>query len=153
MSDYSFMRSGRGNGIENYSEAAIQEDLTVLLVAFSENSLKNAAIYCTHAGRNGVTTTDLKAAMMLECLVFLQRSDVMDQALSIKEELRSMDDDDQTHLDDPPEDIQPFTPSLCKCTLCNCINGIETRWSHWTPSNTLELVLKQNIDRLPCSEI
>ncbi len=60
MSDYSFMKTGQSNFIEEkkLSEKEI-ENIEILLSLFTSNALINASKYVKYSNRNGITSTDI----------------------------------------------------------------------------------------------
>lgn len=148
MTDYSFMKSGFNNIVENDEEMI--QNITSILVCFSENALKTAAKYVEHAKRRNISAEDLKRCFMFELFAFSKRPQLVETLESIKnelygdEELEELEDDDVI-LDQEEDD---FELSECKCALCTFINNIYTKWDNFEPSSQLETILKKHIENI-----
>ena len=46
---------------------------------------------------------------------------------------------------------EQFVRSTCICALCKDINSTYDNWNNWVPTNSMELVLKKNIDEINLS--
>lgn len=145
MSDYNFLKSGSGNDI-NLSDKQIQE-LQSLVYLFAENALKSSALYVKHAKRTIVLIEDIQRCMKLEAMIFCKKSDNIQQAKILLDEILQ-DDDEDDDLSDllAPDDEEEFTLSECECNLCLIINDIDSFWKDWEPETPLEISLKKNIE-------
>ena len=148
MTDYSFMKSGFNNLVENDEEMI--QNITSLLVCFSENAFKTAAKYIEHAKRRNISAEDLKRCFMFELFAFSKRPHLIETLESIKnelygdEELEELEDDDVI-LDEEEDD---FELSECNCALCSFINNIYTKWDKFEPRSQLETILKKHIENI-----
>ena len=108
--DYSFMKSGFDlTAPPSNTDTDFKENATALLVTFTSEALRSAAIYVSHGTRNVVTIEDIKRAMMLELFLFNKRPDLLEKTKEIKEELYGDDDDDDDDVIVSDEDeMVPF---------------------------------------------
>jgi hypothetical protein len=147
MSDYSFMRTGSSEADQSDSENA-----QALVLAFAENALKSAALYVSHGGRGGITSQDLKRALMIEMFVFTRRPDVLQQIESVKRQVASLEEEDEIPDSDSPKHVDDcFKLSECMCQLCQCMNSIHLHWDIFTPASTIEEILREHINNIRCS--
>jgi hypothetical protein len=90
MSDYSFMRSGRGAGGNTNSDpfgGFSQEDIKILLSLFVSNAMINAAKYSKICDRNGITKEDVEYGLKYEVIEFFNRDDLMEGYDEIKRDM------------------------------------------------------------------
>ena len=158
MSDYSFMKSGFNNLITNETED-LERNVTILVATYATEGLKHASRYITHhKTRNKITGEDIKRGMMLEVFLFNNRPDLIDKLEEIKTLIAGDDDDDDDDSDedeDEDEDEEEdeleeleFTENDCECAICKCMNTIYTRWNNFNPTSQLEIIIKENIDKI-----
>ena len=83
--DFTFMKSGFDN--TPLDEDDMKKNIASILVHFTENALKSAAIYVKHCKRNVVTIEDIKRGMMLEAFLFGRRTDTGEKVEAIKREI------------------------------------------------------------------
>ena len=147
MTDYSFMKSGFNNLVENDEEMI--QNITSILVCFSENALKTAAKYVEHAKRRNISAEDLKRCFMFELFAFSKRPNLQEKIENIKNELYSEEldelEEDDVVIDEEEDD---FCLSECKCQLCTFINNIYDKWENFEPSSNIERALKKHIDSI-----
>ena len=153
--DYSFMKSGFDlTAPPSNTDTDFKENTTALLVTFTSEALRSAAIYVSHGTRKVVTIEDIKRAMMLELFLFNKRPDLLEKTKEIKKELYGDDDGDDG--DDDGDDVivsdedemVPFAENNCECALCKTINTIYTRWDNWTPTSEFEKMFMKHIEQL-----
>ena len=152
--DYTFMKSGFDLTAPP-TDNEFRENTTAILVTFTSEALRSAAIYVSHGQRKVVTTEDIKRAMMLELFLFNKRPDLLDKANEIKKELygeEDADDADNEALNNAivsdEEEVEPFAENNCECALCKAINTIYTRWNNWTPTSEFEKVFMKRIEEM-----
>ena len=75
MSDFSFMKTGFNNLVDEGPSKEELMELSSIVMAFTKNGLKNSDIYVKHAGRNGFTPQDIKIGLQLEVFEFMKRED------------------------------------------------------------------------------
>lgn len=161
MTDFTFMKSGFDN-LENNDREKTLQNVSSIMVHFTENALNTANIYTKHAGRKIVSIEDIKRSMMLEIFFFQKRGGIADKINKIRKDLfENMSDDSDSDCDDINEiikneyeegeydgDEDNFTESTCECSLCNCINNIYERWENWEPETPIQLILKNRITEM-----
>ncbi len=147
MTDYSFMKSGFNNLTQDNTDYI--QNLSSILVAFTENAMETASKYVKHSKRNHITSEDLKRGLMMELFVFSQRENLQSQVESIKKYLyEDEDSDDEEEEVLEVEDIDEFSESKCNCILCQYINNIYTHWNSYTPKSHIEEIIKSHINNI-----
>ena len=81
MSDYSFMKSGFDNLLEN--EEDVEKNVTAILLHFMKNAVRSAGIYVEHGKRNAITPEDIKRGLMLEIFLFTKRIGLKSEIVKI----------------------------------------------------------------------
>jgi len=165
MSDYSFLKTGFGGLIENEKENDPSEFILrvqSILFSFMEKGIKQAELYVKHAGRNSITKEDIQICLKAETFDYLQRPDILDSVNKWRNIILE-DVDKEEELDDgecdgvepdgddmcspePCVDELEFTPSVCKCVICNKLNNIDIVWNEWNPQEGLETILYNAIN-------
>ena len=147
-SDFSFMKSGFDNS--PLDEEDMKKNIASILVHFTENALKSAAIYVKHCKRNVVTIEDIKRGMMLEAFLFGRRTNTGEKVEAIKREIFgeevNSDDEEEVEFAEKDEEAE-FTESKCECGMCQCFNTIYERWEGWEPENGMMSILKTHISK------
>ena len=95
MTDYSFMKAGRG--LHNQPELNIVDETYIasLLTLFTSNAIINASEYSTICGRNGITKEDVKYALIFEVFEFLKNPNIISDLQEIERDIETeMDNDD-----------------------------------------------------------
>jgi histone H3/H4 len=151
MTDYTFMKSGHDNLISNEITEE-QQNMISIIIGFTENALKTAAKYTTHAGRNVVLPEDIKRSLMLEMFIFNKRENIIEQLEDIRKEIFEDSSDDEEIIMDEAEEIPEFCESTCECTMCKTLNNIRNNWNSFIPSSRLETLLKNYIDKMDTCE-
>lgn len=148
MTDFTFMKTGHDNLISNEITEE-QQNMISIIIGFTENAMKTAAKYVTHADRKVVLPEDIQRGMMLEMFLFNKRENIIEQLEDIRKEIfeDSSDDDDEIIMDEP-EEIPEFCESACTCIMCCTMNNIRTTWESFTPNSRLEILLKDYINRM-----
>ena len=125
-SDFTFMKSGFDNTPVNVEE--MQKNIASILIHFTENAMRSAAIYTKHSKRNVVTKEDIKRGMMLEAFLFGARENTAEKVEEIKNEVYgnddsecSSDEEDMNLYDEEDEDVE-FTESTHNCQICKTFN-------------------------------
>lgn len=152
--DFTFMKSGF-DMVEINDEEEFKKNIVSIMLHFTENAAKSAAIYVEHAGRKYITTEDIKRGLMLEAFLFAHRTQKQEEIEKIKEELygTSLDHIDETELEwsnsmDSDDETNHFTESQDDCGICKCFNGIYDRWDNWEPENQIMTILKSRISEI-----
>jgi len=155
--DYSFMKSGFDLTGATVADSDFKENATALLVTYTSEALRTAALYVSHGVRKVVTIEDIKRAMMLELFLFNKRPDLLEKTKEIKDEIYG-DDGEEDGEEDSEEDLNeviasdeemvPFTENSCTCAMCSGINTIYTRWEDWTPTSEFEKMFMKHIEQM-----
>jgi len=148
MSDYSFMKSGFNNLAQDDSDYI--QNISSILVAFTENALKTASKYVKHCKRSHITSEDLKRGLIMELFVFSQRENLQSQVESVKKFLYEEDSEDSDEDNEviEVEDCDEFKESDCNCMMCQYINNIYTHWESYTPKSQMEEIIKTHINNI-----
>ena len=148
MGDYSFMKSGFNNLAQDNTDYI--QNLSSILVAFTENAMKTASKYVKHCKRSHVTSEDLKRGLMMELFVFSQRENLQTQVESIKKYLFEVEEEEEEEEEEviEVEDGDEFSESKCNCVMCQYINSIYTHWESYTPKSQIEEIIKTHINNI-----
>ena len=155
--DYSFMKSGFDLTGATVADSDFKENATALLVTYTSEALRTAALYVSHGVRKVVTIEDIKRAMMLELFLFNKRPDLLEKTKEIKDEIYGDDgegdgeEDSEEGLNEviaSDEEMVPFTENSCTCAMCSGINTIYTRWEDWTPTSEFEKMFMKHIEQM-----
>jgi len=150
MDDYSFLKTGFSNLIDNKEETS--DDMVIriqsILFSFMENGVKRAEEYVKHGNRNNITKEDLQLCLKAETFDFLNRPDVLDSVLKWRKIIE--DDLEEGYLSEDDLDIisneenmtlDIFCKNTCKCKCCDKLNNIDEIWNKWTPKDGIETIL------------
>ena len=148
MSDYSFMKSGFNNLAQDNTDYI--QNISSIMVAFTENALETASKYVKHCKRNHITSEDLKRGLMMELFVFSQRGNLQSQVEGVKKFLYEDDSEDEEEENEviEVEDCDDFEESKCTCIMCQYINNIYTHWESYTPKSQMEEIIKNHINNI-----
>lgn len=153
--DYSFMKTGF-NPVRQDPELDEMDDMYIasLLTLFTSNSIVNASDYCELCGRNGVTKEDMRYGLIYEVFEFLNNPNLVDDLREVEKQLEdeySEDEDIETMLDDNIEDfyrvdnIEELDDN--EKGFVNKMHKYYDDWDDWEPTNELEKILKNAIDK------
>ena len=145
MTDYSFMKSGFNNLAQDNTDYI--QNLSSILVAFTENAMKTASKYVKHCKRSHITSEDLKRGLMMELFVFSQRENLQTQVESIKKYLFEEEEEEEDEVIEV-EDGDEFSESKCNCIMCQYVNNIYTHWESYTPKSQIEEIIKTHINNI-----
>ena len=165
-SDYNFMKTGTSNLVEPLVSNEEIIHIGGILMAFMSNAIKHSDTYVHHAGRGGITPTDIKYALQYEIFEFTTRKDTPKNIQDMVEWLKNdriehpdeyydtgeeADNESLEYSDSIEEDdevIDDFAESVCDCLLCNKINVTNQLWKHWVPTTKMEEILKDAINNI-----
>ena len=167
MSDYSFMKTGSNNIIEDTSLTDSElESIEVLLTLFTSNAISNASNYVKYCNRNGITTTDIIYGLKYEVFEFFKRNTLEKDIESMTKDYETSkyeDEDEDEDEDDPvaaaaDEDeetkLDHFERILIKDINDENKDFIEKihmyydSWDKWQPHTPIEHILKNSIDKM-----
>lgn len=137
----------------------LQKNIAAMVILFSKNAMKFAALYTNHSKRKIITTEDIKRGMMLQCFIFENTPNLANEIKEIKETLLDDNDDvrddiidginnaaDEAVLTD--ETPLEYTESECTCVLCKNFNTMEERWANWKPVKPIYQIFKMHIENM-----
>ena len=174
MSDFSFMKTGFSNLVDEGPSQDELLEIGSIVMAFAKSGLKNSEIYVKHAGRNGFTPEDIKIGLQLEVFEFMKREDtpknIKDTLEWLKKDIeeygefeeRLEDEDDTTIVDylledeedfeeldiSDEEEVMEFTKSECTCSKCVQMNAVSQLWDRWEPDTPMNKILKSAINKI-----
>tara|TARA_B110001450_G_scaffold237541_1_gene243860 strand:+ start:137 stop:619 length:483 start_codon:yes stop_codon:yes gene_type:complete len=140
------------------------ENIMSIVLSFMGNAVQDAGTYVEHSGRTVVTKKDIQMALQAETFEYIHREDIEGSLLYYKDEVKkdierhndvtyedsdSEEDTVQTFLNNkvvPDSDMEKYTKSLCKCSVCKRLNQAVLTWEHWTPETDMEKIIKKVID-------
>src|SRR6056300_860210 len=121
------MKTGFGESSGAYEERQL-EAIGDILMPVLEKSMLLAAKYCNACGRDVILPQDVEYAAKY-CVMNTVGQDVGMSMLADEEE--------------SPE----FTPYTGEDPMMNAINDAQVAWATWEPTNPIEIMLKNAIDR------
>jgi hypothetical protein len=113
-----------------------------IIVPVLEKAGLLAAQYSKACGRTTLTAEDLKYAMM-----YCARYQVGVDTGSILPEESDSDSDSEYEFETVDEDDEPFTRYTGDDDLMNKINECHDTWTEWEPSNKMEEMLKDAVNK------
>lgn len=119
----------------------IQTALDIIVPVLEKGGLL-AAQYSKACGRTTLTAEDIKYAMM-----YCARHQVGVDVGSILPEETDSDSDSEYEIETVDEDEEPFTRYTGDDTLMNKINECHDTWDDWEPSNMMEEMLKDAVNK------
>ena len=162
MSDYSFMKSG-SNMVRTNPELDenTEQNIMSMLTLFTSNALINASEYIKICGRNGITKEDIKYGLIFEVFEFIKNPNLLDDLNEVEEELLKEDTDNDEDWEDVDENDNIIPENKLDEFSRIDINNVEAKdkdfvikyhnyydsWDDWVPSNQLETILKDAIDK------
>lgn len=170
MSDYSFMKSGSGNGTyqdnsENNLDKKTENDILSLILVFIEDATKLSVTYSNHANRNKATVKDLSLALKVRAFhgdEFWNLPDVQEKIQSAQDfineeeeytesnedEDMEISNDDADNMEAEEEEYIEFSLSSCTCKICKDMNEIDSKWGTWEPTDNINKILKKHINEI-----
>ena len=157
------MKTGFNLMQENDDEER-KKKIAAMVILFSKNALKFAALYVSHSKRKIVTTEDIKRGMMLQCFLFENTPNLANEIKEIKETL--LDDniiadmiDEMNTIEAVGDIVAPgailtddepleYSESECTCVLCNSFNTMKERWDNWEPTDKIYEIFKIHIENM-----
>jgi len=158
--DYSFMKSGFNNLVQNNDDIQeLQKNIATLVCYFAKNALKAAGLYVSHSSRNIVVEQDIKKAMKLEVFLYENHPNMVEELKEVKQKISeenmvetmvdTITENSEEEIDDViTDETEEYCNSECKCYLCETLNNIDERWISWKPKNPVEEILKKHIDNM-----
>lgn len=157
MSDFSFMRSGLGDGEPSNNVSPDFMRMVVSLMALlCEEALGTAATFAKACGRKQVTPEDTILALKYESHFFWDKDidDRFMERLSIeREHTYETDDDESDESDDETaetaDEDEVFTDAFVSGDreLYDRVLDVAARWDTWNPDDVAKRMLKSAIDK------
>jgi len=137
------MKTGFGESSGAYEERQL-EAIGDILMPVLEKSMLLAAKYCNACGRDVILPQDVEYAAKY-CVMNTVGQDV---GMSMLADEQESDDDSESDLEEVEQEECPeFTPYTGKDPMMNAINDAQVAWATWEPTNPIEIMLKNAIDR------
>jgi len=151
------MKTGFNLVQENDEE--LKKNIAAMVILFSKNAMKFAALYANHSKRKIITIEDIKRGMMLQCFIFENTPNLANEIKEIKETLLDDNDDVREDIIDGINDAGDeavltdetpleYTESECTCVLCNNFNTMKERWANWEPKDDIYKIFKIHIENM-----
>lgn len=161
MSDYSFMKTGFNNLVEQ-TKLSDEEmrNIEAMLALFMSNAMKDAMTYTELSNRNHVTKEDIKYGLRYEVFEFLNTENLVDKVNDMNDELDELEDDeeDYEYMDDvlvSEEELIPFKRiddvsniEGDNLEFVEKMNHYYDIWDEWIPDTPLLKILKNSIDKI-----
>lgn len=134
------MKTGFGDasGVEERELEAIGN----ILIPVLEKSMLLACKYCNACGRDVVLPQDVEYAAKY-CVMHTVGQDVGESVVDSDSDSESGSDIEQVDAEACPE----FEPYTGDDPLMNAVNEAQAAWATWEPTNPIEIMLKNAIDR------
>ena len=154
------LKAGRGDG-SMPADPQLQLAMTSVLCCFVEAAMRDAAAYCAAAGRTRVTARDVCLGMKAQAVpsgAFWERPDLASEfgahrAGLLEEMARGDDSDDDSDAgeeEDEEEDEEAeeqWTRAPEGDALVDRLHAAEAEFASWTPTEPLELAVRNAILR------
>lgn len=135
------MKTGFGESSGAYEERQL-EAIGDILLPVLEKSMILAGKYCNACGRDVVLPQDVEYAAKY-CVMHTVGQDV---GISIMDE--DEDEDEEEDIEEVDQEECPaFVPYTGGDPMMNAVNEAQTAWTTWEPTNPIEIMLKNAIDR------
>lgn len=135
------MKTGFGESSGAYEERQLDAIGDILLPVL-EKSMLLAAKYCNACGRDVVLPQDVEYAAKY-CVMHTVGQDV---GMSIMDDEEDEDEDEDIEEVDQ-EECPAFVPYTGDDPMMNAVNEAQAAWATWEPTNPIEIMLKNAIDR------
>ena len=166
------MKTGFSNESNDFNNKDYQLNIMSLLTVFMENALENASTYTVHSNRNIVTSKDISMALKRELFEFLNSPNIEERAQKILEDYKLEIENDEEEYDEEEYDEEEydeeenneeenneeenndeeendvFSKNNCSCEICSGMNNYSEKWNTWKPSNGIEEILYNGINKI-----
>ena len=136
------MKTGFGESSGAYEERQLDAIGDILLPVL-EKSMLLAAKYCNACGRDVVLPQDVEYAAKY-CVMHTVGQDV---GMSIMDDEEDDEDEDEDIEEVDQEECPAFVPYTGDDPMMNAVNEAQAAWTTWEPTNPIEIMLKNAIDR------
>jgi len=151
------MRTGLLEGETTPAMDDTSSQVYALMLAFSKEAVVVAGRCTCAEGRKVVKPEDMRDALMYCARTFFQKSDedlqqrVEDATQELEEEDESEDDEATASTEE--DDEEPIDPSIIEprdVALRRNVKTVAAHWHLWTPTDPVQVLIKQAIDAVPC---
>ena len=157
MSDYSFMRAGRGSPSEQLPDLDLLHKIVSLMRVLMEEAVKTAGRFAQACGREQVTGADTVLALKYEAREFFCK-DIEPRFLEVlqEEQTHTYDSDSERSSESSDaaetEERESFTLAFAggdasARAFHNKVLQIATSWHTWEPTDPMQFMLKAAVDR------
>ena len=129
-----------------------------LMFTLIEKAVLTAAKYAKTAGRDNVSSTDMVYALQFEAHEFMKHEDLeqrieenkpmSEEDQSENEEDQSENEEDQSENEEDQSENEEFTRAPDTDPFCEKINQYHDNWDSWTPTERVEITLKNAVDKV-----
>lgn len=123
------------------------KDIQAILVTLLEKSFLTALHYSQSAGRDNISSTDMKYALRYQAHEYLNTPGLAEDVD------KNYDPETESEPESEPESesetfgLEKFTRSESTDPLVVKINEYHDNWDTWQPDNLVELLLKRAVDK------
>ena len=142
------MKTGFSLNEPNQPDKALLNRLQNLLIIFAEKSIILGAYYAKSSGRDNLSGMDTIYALQYLAHEFMNLDD-LDNCLIEKE--KDTESEDESEDESESEVLNSDDDIFCRATnedpICKKMNDYHDNWSEWDPSDPIEIMLKDNINK------
>lgn len=139
------MKTGFGESSGAYEERQL-EAITDILIPVLEKSMVLACKYCRACGRDVVLSQDVEYAAKY-CAMNTVGQDIGMSIIDDEDEDEDEDDEGSSVESVDAEDCPLFVRYEGTDPMMQAVNEAHDRWNAWEPTNPVEIMLKNAIDR------
>jgi len=139
------MKTGFGESSGAYEERHL-EAITDILIPVLEKSMVLACKYCRACGRDVVLSQDVEYAAKY-CAMNTVGQDIGMSIIDDEDEDEDEDDEGSSVESVDAEDCPLFVRYEGTDPMMQAVNEAHDRWNAWEPTNPVEIMLKNAIDR------
>ena len=129
-------------------EAEYISSATGLLQPIIESSMIIAGHYVKACNRKTITSVDVQYAMKYSARNLVGKHvGTLFPEDEDEDESDDDDDEDEDSIEEVDEDEEPFVKYSGDDKFMNDVNEAADTWDSWTPTNLIEIMLKDSIDK------
>jgi len=148
------MQSGFSNDTTDKFAEEYMSNIIALMEIFIEDAVGLSIVYVQHSGRKSVGNTDVCLALKTRAYhgnEFWNRDDIQERINAIKANIEEETTDSEMSESESEsemleENLEIWSRSLCDCEICTALNGIDTVWINWSPSDRMNKSIKDSIN-------
>ena len=127
---------------------ALLDRLNNLLIIFAEKSISLGAHYAKQSGRYNLSGMDTIYALQYLAHEFMKLDDL---EVLLKDKETEADTDDYSSESESSNEEEIDADIFCRASddddICKQMNYYHDHWSEWIPTDEIEILLKNNIDK------